>query len=382
MLLIGIDGGNNTVITTIEGKQPLIIPTVYALYKELEGSLAKKNKFLKDCLDVEIELNFKNNSKRRNMGRYFVGKLAKENVNASAKVRTIGKSKTGDEGLLICMLTSMAASVVEYQSKYTGSLTQDIKIVTGLPFNQYKADREDFIRQFVGSHKVIFRGDFDIEVELNILDVAVEVEGAGALSKLIMDENGEYIYSDEELVDRLILGVEVGEFTSEIIAMEFKEDEDGAVMPQYKNGLCTGIDKGIANAKQAIIEQFRDKYKTIIDRYDIDFAYGRNNRRGSIDIENGEPINITEDYGKQLDSLTENIADMINDRIKDSGVRKGTIKHVLIFGGGSCVLDYRFGNHLKEKIKEVIGSTSSIPDQPHLSNALGYLEKAKFVFES
>lgn len=385
MLLIGIDGGNNTVITSIEGKAPFIIPTVYSPYKEIEENFARKNKGLQNSLDVEIELNCKNNKTRRNLGRYFVGKLAKEQEGSNATVRSIGKSKKGDDGLLVCMLSSMAVATVENQNKNTGTLTQDIKMVTGLPYNQYRTDRDDFIKQFIGCHKVTIRGNYNIEIELNILDGVVEVEGAGALNKLILDENGQYIYPESELCDRVILGVEVGEFTSEIIAIEFMEDENGSVQPEYKMGLCTGLDKGIANAKQAIIERFRDSYKTIIDRYDIDFALARGHRKGCIDLDepwNGqESICIIEDYEKQLNSLAEAITTIINNKIKNSGIRKGTIKHTLIYGGGACVLDYKFGNVLKERINEIIGGKASIAENPHLSNSQGYLEKARFVFE-
>jgi len=384
MLLVGIDGGNNTIITSVEGKNPLIIPTVYSNYKEVQDNFTKKSKSLQNSLDVEIELNCKNNKTRKNLGRFLVGKLAKESEGSRVNVRSIGKSKSGDIGLLVCMLTSLAVVTVEHQNITSGTLTQDIKMVTGLPYNQYRTDHDSYISQFIGCHKVIFRGQYNIEVEVNIVDVVVEVEGAGALNKLIVDDIYSE-YSDEDLVDRAVLGIEVGEFTSEILAIVFKEDEDGSIQPEYKANLCTGIDLGIANAKQPIIELFREKYQTIIDRYDIDLALSRTARRGYIDfdanISEMNSLNIIEPYSQQLQSLAESIAIIINNKIKNSGIRKGTIIHSLIYGGGACVLDYRFGNILKEKIDEIIGIKSSIAENPHLSNSLGFLEKAKYVFE-
>jgi len=386
MLFVGIDGGNNTIITSIEGKSPLIIPTVYSNYKEVQNNFTKKSKSLQNSLDVEIELNCKNNKNRKSLGRYLVGKLAKDSEGSKVKVRSIGKSKCGDNGLLICMLTSLAVATVEHQNITSGTLTQDIKMVTGLPYNQFRTDHDNYIKQFLGCHKVIIRGQYEIEVELNIVDVVVEVEGAGALNKLILDDSGNYIYADDDLIDRTILGIEVGEFTSEILSIVFREDEDGSIQPEYKANLCTGIDLGIANAKQPIIEQFREEYQTIIDRYDIDFALARSARRGFIDfdvnINDLNSMNIIEPYSQQLEVLAESIATIINNKIKDSGIRKGTIKHTLIYGGGACVLDYRFGNQLKENVSEIIGISSSIAENPHLSNSLGYLEKTKYVFES
>lgn len=379
-MIVGIDGGNNTVITAVEGKDPIIIPTLYSPYKDYDQGLEINKKDLKNSLDVEIELNYQNAQTKKHLGRYYVGNLAKEIEGSNVKIRNIGKNKKGDEGLLICMLTSLAISVVENQGKVSGSLRQDIKLVTGLPLAQYKNDKNEFAKEILGNHRVIFRGRYSIEVELHISDVIVEVEGAGALNKLIFNDDGDYIFSEDKLIDRIILGVEVGEFTSEIIAITFKENEDGKILPEYKVKLCTPLDKGIANAKQPIIDLLRDNYNTIKDRYDIDMALKRNRNKGVIYLENGDAFNITNLYEEQLKALAEDISIKLSDKIKNSG-EKGNIINTLIFGGGPCVLDYKFGNFLREGIKEVIGGDSKITDKPHLENALGYLEKAKVVFE-
>ncbi|NLD47604.1 MAG: hypothetical protein GX660_10460, partial [Clostridiaceae bacterium] len=244
---------------------------------------------------------------------------------------------------------------------------------------QFKNDREEYSKQFIGCHKVIFRGIYDLEVELDILDAKVEMEGADALRRLIFNDSGEYLYKEEELIDRTILGIDFGEFTSEIIALSFRENEDGKIIPEYKQKLCMGIDLGIANAKQPVIDFLRDRYNTIIDRYDIDSSLKRRMRRGNIDLENGEMFNLSQLYEENISQLANSISTLLNNKVKSAG-EKGKIKHTLLYGGGVCVLDYKMGNFLKERVQELLGGKSSIVENPHTVNALSYLDKAIKVY--
>jgi len=378
MLICGIDGGNNTVITAVEGKEPIVIPTIIAEYSDLDIGLELKEKSLLESLDVEIELNYNNQKTKRNLGRYYVGNRVKD-ANVSADMRNIGDTKKGDEKLLIVMLSSLAAAAVIDQGKNSGLVKQDLKIVTGLPFLQYKRDRDTYKQEFIGQHKVIIRGKNTIEVELNIMDVTVDVEGAGALNKLIFNED-DYIYPDDELVDRTILGVEVGEFTTEIIALKFKENQDGNIIPEYNIPLCTGIDKGIANAKQKVIDYLREQCGTKKDRYDIDLAVRRGKKRGIIILKNRQEFDIMPLYTQQLTKLAADITGTLKDKIENSNDSIGDILHTLLYGGGPCVLDYHFGNAMREKIEASIGCKSDIAENPHFANALGYLEKAKYIY--
>ncbi len=377
MLVCGIDGGNNTVITAIEEKEPIIIPTIIAPYSDMDTGLELKEKTLLASLDVEIELNYNNQKTKRNLGRYYVGEMVK-NIGISADMRTIGDNKKGDEKLLIVMLTSLAVAAITEQGKDSGIVTQDIKLVTGLPYLQFKKDKDTYKQEFLGQHKITIRSKNTIEVELNIDDVVVDIEGAGALNKLIFNGD-EYIYPDDQLVERSILGVEVGEFTTEIIALKFKENDDGNIVPEYSIPLCTGMEKGIANAKQIVIDYLREKCNTVKDRFDIDMALKRKTKKGIIYLANGEAFDITPMYSQCLNTLATDITSTIKSKIKNSN-ESGNIIHTLLYGGGPCVLDYTFGNTLRDKLKSEIGGKSSISEKPHLANALGYLEKAKYIY--
>lgn len=378
MLRIGIDGGNSTTIIAVEDMDPIIIPTIISPYKDYSKGFDFKKKRLADMLDVEIELNFNNKQLKKSLGRYFVGNMAKKEGD-NVKIRNIGQIKKGDEWLFIIMLTSMAVAVVENQQKYEGTLSQEIKFVTGLPYIQYQ-DKEEFLKQFIGDHKVKFRGSYNMEVELFIRAGYVEVEGAGALNKLIFNEEG-YILPADELIGRNIVGIEIGEFTSEIITVTFVDEEDEGIVPEYKHKLCTGFDLGIATAKQYVIDYLREEKNTPIDRYDLDDSLKfPKARKGLIDCTNGEKFNILEMYETQLTELAQKLAARISDKINNSG-EKGRIIHTLIYGGGACALDYKFGNAIRDAARKTIGGESEIVSEPHLVNATGYLRKAKALYD-
>lgn len=385
MLKVGIDGGNNTVIVAMENMEPVVIPTILVPFRDYDQGLEMPDEYqkpLRDCMDAEITLYHKDDKFRKEMGRFYVGKYAKEMERINVKERDIGRTKKGDMGLMTCMIVSMALAVSEKLDTKNGKIYQKIKMVTGLPCLQFKNDREEYAKQFIGCHKVTFRGVYDLEVELDILDVKVEMEGADALRRLIFNDSGEYLYKEEELIDRTILGIDFGEFTSEIIALSFRENEDGKIVPEYKQKLCMGIDLGIANAKQPVIDFIRDRYNTLIDRYDIDSSLKRRLRKGVIDLENGEMFNITQLYEENVSQLADSISTLLNNKVKSAG-EKGKIKHTLLYGGGVCVLDYKMGNFLKERVQELLGGKSSIVENPHTVNALSYLDKAvKYFGES
>lgn len=384
MLRIGLDGGNNTIIAAIEGLQKaLIIPTVYSPFKDYSNGLENEAKKLEDSIDVEITLNFDNSKAKKELGRYNVGNLARAIEGTNASVREIGKQKAGDEGLLICMLATLALGVIKSQNKEEGLLSEEIKLVTGLPILQYQDEfnRGILEKTLKGKHKVKFNGKYDIEVELNISDVDVDAEGAGAINEAIFNAEGDFIYPDAELIDRIVLGVEIGEFTTELIALAFNEDEEsGEVYSEYYSRLCTGIELGIANAKQTIIDNLRDRHNTIIDRYDIDRAVRRKLRKGEIDLENGETFNILQDYENNLKETASKITQIISNKVKNAGA-KGKIKEAILLGGGVCTLDNKMGNFMREYWKETIGSSNKIADNAHTANAEGFLARAIEVFE-
>ncbi len=381
-VLVGIDGGNNTVKTALEGGKTIIIPTIAAPYRSYDQGLELlevNKRALKDSMDVEIILNYEDNSNKKELGRFYVGNHAKEMEGVSIKERTIGKAKAGDELLLVCMLASVAAAVVDEHSCDMKQVHEQIRMVTGLPFLQYRTGRDEFVSRLLGKHKIIFRGTHEVEVEIDVKEVHTEIEGLGALDKTILNTANKNMFSEEEIIDRTILGIDIGEFTSDVIALVFKDDGDGRIVPEFKQKLCMGIDMGISSAKQPIIDLVREKYNTIVDRADIDTCLKRRYRKGEIDLETGETFSIIGLFEENLAQLSNIISVLINNKVKSLS-EKGRIKYALLYGGGVCALDGRMGELLKEKIGEVIGGECIILEDAQIINALGYLEKAKKLY--
>lgn len=379
---MGVDGGNNAIKTVLEGRKTVVIPTIVAPYKSYDQGLElleMNKRSLKDSMDVEIILNHGNNSSRKELGRFYVGNLAKEMEGVSIKERTIGKAKAGDELLLVCMLASIAASVVDGYSCDVKQVREQVRMVTGLPFLQYRTGREEFVDRLLGKHKIIFKGIYEIEVEIDVTEVHAEIEGLGALDKTILNTENKSMFNEEEIVDRTILGIDIGEFTSGVIAVAFKDDGNGRIVPEFRQKLCMGIDMGISSAKQPIIDLVREKYNTIVDRVDIDTCLRRKYRKGEIDLETGEIFNIMDLFEENLAQLSNVISVLINNKVKSLS-EKGKIKYALLYGGGVCTLDGRMGELLKNKIVEVIGGECVILEDAQVINALGYLEKAKKLY--
>jgi hypothetical protein len=384
MLLAGLDGGNNTVILSMDGMtgdKAVIIPTVYANYKESYNALPETRKDLINNLDVEITLNAMNLEKKKELGRFIVGNLAISLEKENATIRENGKNKTGDEGLLVCMLTTLAYGVIKSQNKDYGRVSSKIGLVTGLPYLQYREDKKEFGEQFIGTHIVKFNGDYDITVELKITETSVQCEGAGALNKSIFNDKGEYKYSEDDLIDRYIMGFDVGEFTSELITMTFVE-KDNMVIPEYQSNLCTGIDYGIANAKQPIIDYIRETKNTIVDRYTIDKVIKRSRRKGILDLASDEEYNITNDYDKYLKDVANTTGNSVINKIHHANITGRKIKEFIIFGGGADTLNGKFGSYLSDKLEASLKPQNLIiADNALTANADGYLEKAKAIYE-
>lgn len=344
MFNVGIDGGNNSTILCSD-YGVITIPTITTPWRDLDNGLSRgENKIIEKNLDVYID----------GVGRYFVGDMAKV-VDGTIPTRNMGMRKTGDTELCICILTAIAVQVIK-----KGLSKAEINMVSGLPISQYKEDRERFAKEFKGERHLKVNG---IEVSLNIKQCHVEVEGA--LNYIIPDN-----YTENDLVDRSVLGISIGEGDTTILGLSFS-DIDGLVKPRYDYNLCWNIDKGIANAKQIVIDEVR-KLGTKIDRFDIDRAMFRKARKGEIDLKSGEIYNIIPVYGNALYELNRQLINDINDHIESTGY-KGRIKAVYIYGGGGEFMSELF----IPKLKGIIKSDIILSKNPKSIIAERYLEKAK-----
>lgn len=382
MLLGGLDAGNNTIILSLEdayGEDAIVIPTLTTPYKDY--SFGNEKEDLIKSLDVDITLNYdRGDEVKQHLGRYIVGQKASI-IDPKLDLRNGAQKKLGDKELMICMVTTLAYGAVVKQEKDKGNITADYKIVTGLPYLQYLKDREAFAKQLRGNHLVKFRGEYDITVEVRLNEVLTECEGLRAMQSLLIDEDGMYVYKPEQMVGKYTIGLDIGEFTTEMMVGTFSETDEGIPKFSFVGTLCGGWNSGIEEAKQKLIDKLNKEYQTEINRYLIDTKLQSKLTKGKINLSSGEEYDIRKDYKMFLDELGRSISDKIVNSLK--GI-KGNILEVGLMGGGPKVLDNYFGSVLKDNLSKDLSvkpERITIPANALTINADNYLKRAIALWE-
>lgn len=382
MLIGGLDAGNNTIILSLEdsfGEEAIIIPTITTPY--VDNSFGKNNKkaTLLNNLDVEITLNYDRGKEgKKNLGRHFVGQLA-PNVNNKIDLRNGAQKKLGDEDLMICMLTTLAYGAIKAQGKEEGSVTADYNIVTGLPYLQYKNDAEGFSKQLVGNHLVKFMGDYDITVEIRVSECVVECEGFRATQSILCDKDGLFIFKPEDMVGKYAVGVDIGEFTTELMVGRFDEIENANVKFEFVGRLCNGWNIGITEAKQSLIDSINKDFATEISRHTIDTNLKSKIAKGKINLANGEEFSYIDFYKQFLREVAESISDKIVNTLVNAGI-KGNILRIGLMGGGPEIFDKAFGGYMKDYLSRDLSikpENIQIPQNALTINADCYLKRAE-----
>lgn len=382
MLIGGLDAGNNTIILSLEdafGEDAIIVPTITTPY--VDNSFGKNNEkaTLLNNLDVEVTLNYDRGKEgKKNLGRHFVGELA-PNVNNKIDLRNGAQKKLGDIDLMICMLTTLAYGGIKTQSKEEGSITVDYNIVTGLPYLQYKNDSDGFSAQLTGNHLVKFMGDYDITVEVRIHECIVECEGFRATQSMLCDEDGVYLFKPEDMVGKYAIGVDIGEFTTEMMLGIFRETESANIKFEFVGRLCNGWNIGITDAKQTLIDNINKNHATEISRYAIDNNLKSKIARGKISLSNGEEFNYVNSYKSYLQEVAESITDRIVNTLVKEGI-KGNILRIGLMGGGPAIFDKAFGGYMKDFLSRDLSikpENIQIPQNALTINADCYLKRAE-----
>lgn len=168
MQVLAIDSGRNGLKAVCDTKR-LLVPSVVGEWRQLN---------LSDGGDYEVEINNE---------KYFVGDRA---ANESRFRReNVSRSKIHEETKI---LTLTAAGLLAPSPK--------IKIVTGLPVEQYRPD----IKQ---KYKDLLLGSYNVKVNngpnkiIKIEDVVVSIEGAGAYWWYVFKYNNEITKSRVRVID-------------------------------------------------------------------------------------------------------------------------------------------------------------------------------------
>lgn len=388
-MILGVDGGNFSVKTSFAnhtGDNAIVIPTATATYHDYNTGATNNSQDLIDALIVDITMNIdKKENEQKKFGKHLIGNKAREVEGENSDIRTIGKIKIGDETLLKTMLTSIAYAVCVDQNKFDGLVTDDIYMVTGLPYAEYKNYKDEYKNQFVGTHKIVFNEG--AEVIINIKNVDVSFEGADALNFALYDRDGNFKYSDSELLDRSIVGINIGEGTTEQIVRTFCE-EKGKLETKYIPKLCIGHPIGIANAKQSLIGHVQSHKNAKIDRYTIEKVVRRTIRRGDIDLNETEVIdgkavkkthNILDEYDLRLKTTAKTIATEVTNTLVEANEHNKVLE-IILFGGAPKVLG-KFGSYVVDSLKSTLKTNVIIAHNTSTADSDAYFEKALLLHE-
>jgi len=393
---VSCDAGNSTIKTLINGEKAMIFENIvadpsntnYLKDPDLIGSGIQK-------LDVTVQRHFDKTYGEKN--HFLYGKITDKHK-AYREARG-DKFKANDPQLADSMVTSVVYSILYYQKKAGNNIdklkTLNISLNTGLPFHEWiiKEQREKFKKNLKGNHTIEFnhpwfkKNSFPEKLEIVISDVTVLVEGETTANLILNDVDNEFHkYSPQELIDNIVVLIDIGAYTTEIIGKQFVEvvqndedifgESDLEVEHQTLPNLSEGIRRGIGHVFESSINTINQKYPKLdrLIRQDIQNALGKKGtRNGKSGYLLGEDINILEDFKLHAKDYSDYIATQI-ENIYNKNESKRKIKRIYLTGGGSQI------DVVIEELKNSLKADDINPDlivpitdpNPIFSNCLGY----------
>lgn len=384
---VAVDGGNSSVKVIVEGLQKMIYPNIVANASLINYNLMQdlKTGVGLDKLDVEVTTHCEKNQKGE---RFLFGSMAE----AYQPKNRSNTDKSKDTQLVNSMLTAIAYSLIVWKQKSGENLSEQmtvrVNLATGLPYHEWKQDetREDYEELLTGNHKVKFNHPFFKvkEMELIIENTLVLVEGESALNIKINEEDNEFQTMEaNELLDTVIVGVDLGAFTSEIVAKQFYrvvneeglDEEDIVIGVRTMPHLTKGIKKGVGHIMEYAIGdiQQNEKVDSLIRR-DIEKAFSSEGKKGGRTGHLvGSGVYIGDYFKPHAEQFAKELAQEFYGLYNDTNV-KNKIKKIYISGGGSQIepLVNVFKTYLKnDGYDPGIIVTLSEPN-PIFANAIGY----------
>lgn len=383
---IGADGGNNSIKLIINGVEM----TYENLYCDRDGL----------TLDQEYLMNGQREIHKGNLERFLDVKVTSNGETSSflfgkqaEKYRTqikerVNDFKSDDIQIVRSTVVALSSSLIKSvdPSQWQDKMTFNIDLCTGLPFHEYKNEtkRNKYIKAFVGTHNIEFLNpSFPVrEVELNIDNSIVEIEGLAALRQTLLDDKTIELPL-EQIEERVFGMIDIGCYTTDIVGGFFESDvdEEGEEFAVFtvKNDLCTGITKGVGTAIDNTISEMDKKYKDKPqnEKFSRQQVIKASNNKGVII---GTQYSIEPFFTNECTQLGKNIGKKFSELYKSSGDMSRLMK-INLSGGGSY--NKNIINGIEEVLKEQGFDTSMINviEDPVYANAQGYYNIAECSFD-
>lgn len=384
-----VDGGNSGLKVMVEGTHKTSIPNVMANPSGIDYTLGNNSTegVGIDKLDVTVCMNFDKGSKD---DRFLLGRFA-EPFQARNRANT---DKSKDIDLAKSMVTALAYAILKYREK-AGEISSQrstftVNLATGLPYHEWKNEqtRAEFANKLTGNHLIKFNHPFfnELEIELIVQDTYVFIEGEAGVHLKLCEEGNEFVkMEDNELIETVVVGLDIGGGTTEIIGEQFywhvlDENEDTGdvrfrTMPNLTKGIPFGVGNMVYDQTISDIEKAEKVDKLI--RRDIEKAFTKQG------IKNGKPghlVGTSIDITKYFIPHAQSFAKMVGQEfysLYNNTNTKNKVKKIYLYGGGSLI------DALVNEFKAVLVNdgfdpkiivTMRIPD-PVFANCFGYYLK-------
>lgn len=348
--IVGVDVGNDTVKVVFNTNEQFRIKN--AVSKRMLTEVRKDLSFdtqeatIMDDLDVTIQGDTLH-------GRYFVGSLA---TKVGEDETETGTRKLKNDTLIVPVVTLLALSIKgESQEAH-------FKQVSGLPINEFSADREAFARKLKGSYTVTFNsgGLQGRTVHVHIDQVEIMPEGIAVIINQMFNETATKI-RNASLQQAQIGVIDIGAFTTDLPVV---------VKGKPNSQASDGIREGIANYLDRIVEFVNQQYHVKMTRSQLVSKLEEDDFSLMI---KGQQVNLKPYMDEQFQFFAEKIAAVV-DKMWEKNYE---IQRFYVVGGGAKALR----SHLEKKMKERNIQVTFIEDEdPQMQNALGYWKYGKKKF--
>ena len=319
ILTVGVDLGNDAFKIIGPSKKELFVLNLISPWYQ-RRVITEDTRFPLNLLEVDIT------SKKKNIGKFFVGGMAYNFNRGIIKEKTVAdrhNGKSNDKNTLIVLLTSIALSLLKPNSKL---IKEKIILGTMLPTEEYfKSENVDIlVERLIGTHHVkflnpVFNG---VEVDFEIINVVTEPEGLSAINAVIFNDNGELLEEYEnDYSERTILGFDIGSLTTDV-----------TVLQNFQLRTFFGIEKGTIDPLNRIVDYIKTEHKVSLPRHKIDNTLIKNEKL----LVYGEEIpNLREISNEFIEYEGIQLVDEFSSKIAAAGVQMPDIGLIIFSGGGS-----------------------------------------------
>ena len=276
---------------------------------------------------------------------YYVGRNAI--INARNGRLTLRQNKADDIHNKIKFLTSLALYMDEDQ-EYA-----EFDVVTGLPVLEFRNQKDALYNMMTNSGRpfrfVMHYGPKTVNKTIKVNNVKVISQGEGAFYDFILDNNGDIIEKQAEIVAGTVMVVDVGYRTTDIVTMD-----NG----RYVEPLSDQFNKGVNGIHQEVLRLIMEKYGIKKELRDLDQIV----RDGHF-YHNTKFYDVNEIINQAARPFAEDIVESLHTTSND---QLGSVNHVIFTGGGSEII-YPF---ILELLRGVVNT--SIMANSEFCNATGY----------